>query len=104
MDGFDRWASENGLPATAQVDGDEVVATHALLVETDRQDPCCFRRALVGYFASEQEAQAKAADVYWTAAFRNVGGGMVVVPAAEIGQVLRNGHVRFVSEGTVTER
>lgn len=102
MDGFDAWARENGLPPTVQVDGDEVVATHALLVETDRQDPCCFRRALVGYFASEQEAKAQAADVYWTRMFANVGGGMVVVPASEIGQVLRNGHVRLASEGRVS--
>jgi hypothetical protein len=58
-DGFDAWAAEHGLPATVQIEGDEVVdATSPDLAYCDRGHPAHFAANGCGPCADEDAASA----------------------------------------------
>lgn len=74
----------------------------ATVLESGLSDRCCFRRAVLSDEMTEREARDYARES--NDRYNMVDAVVVVYRASELGQRLDNGHVRLVSEGTVTVR
>lgn len=69
---------------------------HAVTIETNLDDPCCWTRRVVVEGLSEDEARTVAdrlRQMPW-----DMPVSVAVVPVARLGARLPNGHVRYVEE------